>query len=52
MTKLDTPEDELVSRMVEALKSCLKCFQMDSDMQEDFAPEIKRIKSILTEVEQ
>ena len=36
--------------MYEALKDCLKCLTMDSDMEEDFAPEIKKAKTILTRI--
>jgi len=36
--------------MFEALKDCLKCLTMDSDMEEDFAPEIKKAKAILTRI--
>lgn len=37
--------------MYDALKHCLKCLKMDSDMEEDFAPEIKAAKAILSEIE-
>ena len=33
--------------LVEALKSCLNCLNMDSDMQEDFKNEIKQAKQAL-----
>ncbi|MBP7109739.1 MAG: hypothetical protein KBA90_14360 [Chitinophagaceae bacterium] len=36
--------------MFEALKDCLKCLTMDSDMDEVFAPEIKKAIAILTSI--
>lgn len=55
-----TPVDEvkdkhttLISQapaMREALISCYRCLTMDSDMEEDFAPEIKEIVTILDKI--
>lgn len=37
--------------LLEALKATLKCLQMDSDMEEDFAPEIKLAISAIAKAE-
>jgi hypothetical protein len=37
--------------LLEALKACYRALSIDSDMEEDFAPEIKQAKQAITKAE-
>ena len=39
--------DKDFQEALDSLKACYRCLTIDSDMEEDFAPEIKKAKAVL-----